>query len=151
MGASTLLTRPAPAPIDFANLNLNVPSVPPPITALTPGRDREAQLLRRVRELEEEVRSVRLENEKQVRLRDKRIMAVHLRHRVEGYDCQVPGAVGEAQGVSEAQEGCKSCWSFRVGCSRAYRGGAGSRARFGRRKLIKRFVCPTHFAAVCTV
>ena len=31
-----------------------------------PGRDREAQLVRRVRELEEEVRTLKVENEKQV-------------------------------------------------------------------------------------
>ncbi len=31
------------------------------------GRDREAQFLRRIRELEEEVRLVRVENDKQVR------------------------------------------------------------------------------------
>ena len=46
------------------------PQSPPFVTAgaLNPGRDREAQLMRRVRELEEEVRVVRAENEKQVRV-----------------------------------------------------------------------------------
>ena len=53
-------------PVDFPALTLNVP--PPPPSPATPGRDRnEAQLIRRVRELEEELRTVRSENEKQVR------------------------------------------------------------------------------------
>lgn len=56
-----------PLPVDIAALNSNVPPVvPPPPT--NPGRDREAQLLRRVRELEDELRGVRTENEKQVRI-----------------------------------------------------------------------------------
>lgn len=69
MGASVLgPQRPGP-PVDFSSLNINVPPVPPPITPLNPARDREVpQLLRRVRELEDEVRNVRAENEKQVRL-----------------------------------------------------------------------------------
>lgn len=59
------------APLDLVSLaNINVP--PPPLlpTARSPGpgRDRnDAQLVRRVRELEDELRSVRAENEKQVR------------------------------------------------------------------------------------
>lgn len=67
MGASALGQRPTPS---TAALNLNVPPVPVPsaITALTPARDREAQLVRRVRELEEEVRTVKADNEKQVRI-----------------------------------------------------------------------------------
>ena len=55
-------------PIDFSGLNLNVPPVPAPIPALNPVRDRELpQLLHRVRELEEELRTVKADNEKQVR------------------------------------------------------------------------------------
>lgn len=70
MGASVLgPQRPGQPPMDFSSLNINVPPVPPPITPLNPVRDREVpQLLRKVRELEEEVRNVRAENEKQVRL-----------------------------------------------------------------------------------
>ncbi|KAH9934881.1 uncharacterized protein B0H18DRAFT_951400 [Fomitopsis serialis] len=60
--------RPSQPGIDLASLNINVPPVPPPVAALNPGnpgRDREAQLVRRVRELEEEVRTLKAENEKQ--------------------------------------------------------------------------------------
>ncbi|TFY58160.1 hypothetical protein EVJ58_g6586 [Rhodofomes roseus] len=60
--------RPSQPGIDLASLNINVPAVPPPVAALNPGnpgRDREAQLVRRVRELEEEVRTLKAENEKQ--------------------------------------------------------------------------------------
>lgn len=67
MISSAMVSRPNQVPIDLASLNLNVP---PPVAALSPvnlGRDREAQLVRRVRELEEELRAVRVENEKQVR------------------------------------------------------------------------------------
>jgi hypothetical protein len=66
MGASAFGQRPGQT-IDFSSLNLNAP-VPSPVAALNPGRDREAQLLRRVRELEEDVRCVKSENEKQVRV-----------------------------------------------------------------------------------
>ncbi|KAF7978105.1 hypothetical protein HWV62_1514 [Athelia sp. TMB] len=68
MGASMMgqQARPGQPPLDFSSLNINVPSVPAPIAPLNPVRDREVpQLLRRVRELEEEVRSVKSENEKQ--------------------------------------------------------------------------------------
>jgi hypothetical protein len=61
---------PAPLPTppvvpDIAALKINVPVSPPAATANI-GRDQEAQLLRRVRELEEEVRMMRVENEKHV-------------------------------------------------------------------------------------
>ena len=57
---------PVPSPADISALNMNVPPVaPPPLPNI--GRDREAQLLRRIRELEDELRGVRAENEKQVR------------------------------------------------------------------------------------
>ena len=65
MVSSAVVSR-GPSAVDLASLNLNVPSpVPPPVPALTQGR--EAQLLRRIRELEDEVRVVRAEQEKQVR------------------------------------------------------------------------------------
>jgi len=68
MGASTVMTRQSgPQPlVDLSALNINLPAVPTPMTALNVGRDREAQFLSRIRELEEEVRNVRAENEKQV-------------------------------------------------------------------------------------
>jgi len=69
MGASVIgPQRPGQLPpkMDFSSLNINVPPVPAPIAPLNPMRDREVpQLLRRVRELEEEVRNMRSENEKQ--------------------------------------------------------------------------------------
>lgn len=69
MGASMMgqAPRPGQPPLDFSSLNINVPAVPVPITPLNPVRDREVpQLLKRVRELEEEVRTVKADNEKQV-------------------------------------------------------------------------------------
>lgn len=69
MGASMMGQPPRPGqpPLDFSSLNINVPAVPAPIAPLNPVRDREVpQLLRRVRELEEEVRTVKSDNEKQV-------------------------------------------------------------------------------------
>jgi hypothetical protein len=60
MGASGILQpRPGQTVLDFGALNINVP-----VPALNPGR--EAQLLRRIRELEEESRMLRVDNEKQV-------------------------------------------------------------------------------------
>lgn len=69
MGASVLGPQPQRpgAKMDFSAMNINIPSVPAPISPLNPVRDREAQLLRRVRELEEESRNLKSENEKQVR------------------------------------------------------------------------------------
>jgi hypothetical protein len=56
---------------DIAGLNINLPNIPPVVPTLSPpaGREnleREAQLMRQVRELEEEARTLRSENEKQV-------------------------------------------------------------------------------------
>lgn len=64
---SSMATRPGQVPVDLANLNINTPPMSAPATAVSHvvPRDREAQLLKRIRELEEEVRSVRIENEKQ--------------------------------------------------------------------------------------
>lgn len=67
MGASAIQQRPGQK-MDFSSFNINVPPVPTPVVTLNPVRDRDVpQLLRRVRELEEELRNVRSENEKQVR------------------------------------------------------------------------------------
>ncbi|KAH7889763.1 hypothetical protein F5I97DRAFT_1997047 [Phlebopus sp. FC_14] len=67
MGASLMLQRPSgqQPTVDLSTLNINLPAIPAPMTALTAGRDREAQHLRRIRELEEELRAVRTENDKQ--------------------------------------------------------------------------------------
>ena len=69
MAASTSFA--APSVHSMANL-----AVPNPGSSLSPlqgtgvgGRDREAALLRRIRELEDELRVVRSENEKQVLVR----------------------------------------------------------------------------------
>lgn len=102
MTLSAMIPRPGQSPVDIASLNINVPPVPPPVAVLNPvnpGRDREAQLVRRVRELEEEVRVVRIENEKQVR----GFFFVCLWYlklwRVESHDRQIPRTMGEAEGV----------------------------------------------------
>ncbi|KAI5123276.1 hypothetical protein M0805_009298 [Coniferiporia weirii] len=59
MAASASLTNPSmQSMMNMTGLHLNGPQT-------AGGRDREAQLLRRVRELEEEVRTVRIENDKQ--------------------------------------------------------------------------------------
>lgn len=58
MGASMQRIGP-----DLGNLNVNVP--PLPIPGLTPNR--ENQYLQRIKELENEVRQARIENEKNVR------------------------------------------------------------------------------------
>ncbi|KAF8841199.1 hypothetical protein BDN67DRAFT_1010888 [Paxillus ammoniavirescens] len=67
MGASLISQRPGgqQPTVDLSALNINIPAVPAPMAALTAGRDREAQLLRRIRDLEEELRAVRTENDKQ--------------------------------------------------------------------------------------
>lgn len=56
-----LQQRPAPS-LDFSSLNINVPAVP--IPGINTGR--EAQYARRVKELEDELRLMRGENEKHV-------------------------------------------------------------------------------------
>lgn len=67
MGASLTMQRPGQSTFDLSNLNLNLPPLPPPVAPSNAARDREAQLVRRTKELEEELRTVRVENEKQVR------------------------------------------------------------------------------------
>jgi len=62
LGGSALLPRPTP-PVDFSTLNMNIPAVP--IPGINTGR--EAQYAKHVKELEEELRLMRVENEKNVR------------------------------------------------------------------------------------
>jgi chromosome segregation ATPase len=70
IASSTVLPpRPNTMP-DIAGLNINLPNIPPVVPTLSPpagreSREREAQLMRQVRELEEEARALRSENEKQ--------------------------------------------------------------------------------------
>ncbi|KAI9434007.1 hypothetical protein H4582DRAFT_2185439 [Lactarius indigo] len=64
MGASLhAAQRPGQSTFDIASLNLVPP--PPPVVPISTNRDRDAQLSRRVKELEEELRTMRVENEKQ--------------------------------------------------------------------------------------
>lgn len=69
MGASAVIQRPGQSAFDLNSLNMALPPMPSAILPVptVPNRDKEAQLSRRVKELEEEVRAVRIENEKQVR------------------------------------------------------------------------------------
>lgn len=66
MSSSMAIRPPVVPPVDLAALTINPPPVPAPVAALNPSRDREAQLLRRIRELEDDLRVARVENEKQV-------------------------------------------------------------------------------------
>ncbi len=98
-----LPTPTAPIP-DIAALNINVPPPPP---AGNHGRDREAQLLRRIRELEDENRAIRVENEKQVSSTFYGLIhCCYSCYRcifetvfLESDDRQVPRAVGEVERV----------------------------------------------------
>jgi hypothetical protein len=67
MGASLhSAQRTGQSTFDLSSLNLVPP--PPPVVPIpiSTNRDKEAQLSRRVKELEEELRTMRVENEKQV-------------------------------------------------------------------------------------
>ncbi|KAI0303418.1 hypothetical protein B0F90DRAFT_1368705 [Multifurca ochricompacta] len=66
MGASLhAAQRTGQSTFDLPNLNLNLVPAPPPVVPISTNRDRETQLSRRVKELEEELRTMRVENEKQ--------------------------------------------------------------------------------------
>jgi len=66
MGASLhAAQRTGQSTFDLSSLNLNLVPAPPPVVPVSTNRDREVQLSRRVKELEEELRAVRVENEKQ--------------------------------------------------------------------------------------
>ena len=144
MISSNVLQRPAPPAaqpaVDIASLNINVPvppAVPAPVAALNAGRDRDPQLVRRVRELEDEVRNLRAENEKQVCQSSLcaptglMMMTCPSFAGAESDDRPFPRAVGEAEGVCEAEEGGEGRsgdyerrWSED---RRGSRGGGGSR------------------------
>jgi hypothetical protein len=65
MGASVhAAQRTGQSTFDLTGLNLVPP--PPPVVPISTNRDRETQLSRRVKELEDELRVTRAENEKQV-------------------------------------------------------------------------------------
>ncbi|KAI0685481.1 hypothetical protein BC835DRAFT_1408815 [Cytidiella melzeri] len=69
LGAASVtpgIISPPPAPVpDITSLNVNVPPLVSAAAAVNPSKDRDAQLSRRIRELEDELRSVRADNEKQ--------------------------------------------------------------------------------------
>ncbi|PCH38330.1 hypothetical protein WOLCODRAFT_136176 [Wolfiporia cocos MD-104 SS10] len=77
MLSSTVASRQCPPTGELTALDINIPSIGTAPSPLNPGRDREPQLIRRVRELEEELRVVRVENEKQ------KVMIVRFRERWE--------------------------------------------------------------------
>lgn len=62
MGAS-MVGGQRPGGMDFSSLNINAPALP--IPGITSAR--EAQYARRLKEVEEELRALRIENEKNVR------------------------------------------------------------------------------------
>ena len=66
MGASMHVQRTGQSTFDLPSLNLNLVPPPPPVVPVSTNRDKEAQLSRKVKDLEEEVRTLRVENEKQV-------------------------------------------------------------------------------------
>jgi hypothetical protein len=97
MGASLHATqRTGQSTFDLANLNLNLVPPPPPVVPISTNRDREVQLSRRVKEVEEELRTMRVENEKQVSVFVQRNCPLRLKslRDAESYDCEIPRAVG---------------------------------------------------------
>ena len=111
MGASMhAAQRTGQSTFDLASLNLNLVPAPPPVVPISTNRDREVQLSRRVKELEEELRGVRVENEKQVGVLVRQNCSFGLKSDLdaESYDCEIPRAVGQAQGIGETQARSKS-------------------------------------------
>ena len=111
MGASMhTAQRTGQSTFDLASLNLNLVPAPPPVVPINTNRDREALLSRRVKELEEELRSMRVENEKQVSVLVRRNCSLELKivRDAESYDCEIPRAMGQAQGIGETQARSKS-------------------------------------------
>ncbi len=91
MSSSVAIRPPAPSPVDLASLTITTPPVPAPVAVLNPTRDREAQLVRRVRELEDELRVARVENEKQVcRKFSSPPFSLFVETSPESNDCEVP-------------------------------------------------------------
>lgn len=112
LGASTVLP---PSIVDMSFPNLKLPTIPGlaplPVSAAVspltgPPRDRETMLIRRTRELEDELRGTREENEKLVRVSVSKSAVLTATAAIA--DSQVPRALGEAQrvGEAEAQRAC---------------------------------------------
>lgn len=111
MGASMhAAQRTGQSTFDLPSLNLNLVPAPPPVVPISTNRDREVQLSRRVKDLEEEVRTLRVENEKQVSAPFHNLFSFAERSmlRTESHDCEIQGAMGQAQGVGETQARGKS-------------------------------------------
>ena len=82
LGASGIFPRPPQTP-DFNNLNMNVPAIP------VPGMNtaREAQYAKRIKELEEELRLMKVENDKNVCIASNTISTMMLIICIEVDDC----------------------------------------------------------------
>lgn len=62
-----MMMRQGQPPVDLTALTITPPPVPAAVAALNPQvREQETKLLRRIRELEEDLRLAKVENEKQV-------------------------------------------------------------------------------------
>lgn len=95
----------SPQPPDFNNLNMNVPAIS------IPGINsaREAQYAKRIKELEEEIRLMKVENDKNVRLPNFCPVWVQLLIAcIEADDCEIPGTMGETEGICQAKERSQS-------------------------------------------
>lgn len=111
MGASMhAAQRTGQSTFDLPSLNLNLVPPPPPVVPVSTNRDREVQLSRKVKDLEEEVRTLRVENEKQVSLpfHNRSLLLRSACFVIESDDCKIQGAMGQAQGVGETQARSKS-------------------------------------------
>lgn len=98
-----------PQPQDFNNLNVS--AIPGINTA------REAQYAKRIKELEEDLRLVKVENDKNVRPSTLHaVCGLMLMICVEADDCQIPRALGKVEGFCQTKEGGKG--GSRDNCNR---------------------------------
>lgn len=147
MGASMINPRQGQAQLDFSSLNLNVPAVPPLVPAAPPFNfDREAQLTRKIRDLEEELRLSRVEIEKQVRFSVFFTAIIPLLNGITAHaNSTLPREVGSVEGERKAKEGNKSCCrGYQVRCGSTDRGGSRSGARSDRHCVMfenPEFIC----------
>ena len=117
MGASIITQR--PGGLDISNLNL-----PPAVTMPGMNSGREAQYARRVKELEDELRALRTENEKHVCLFFHPCHPRLTNGKSESYDCEIPRALGETEGICETEEGSQGgSRGCPDGCARENHGG----------------------------
>lgn len=99
---------------------MNVPTVPVPAIS----QNREAQYTKRIKELEEELRLMKVENDKNVR-HHSFINFSNFDSIPETYDCEIPGAMGEIKGFCQEEKRSKSSsrgrfyWYSRTNCGGA--------------------------------